>query len=73
MDLDNQSDCKIHPGQSVGGANGGVVPPNVKDDLGPMARPRASTISPGATIHKSALPTVFRWEGGGGKVYVRWV
>ena len=38
-------------------------------DLGPM-RPRASTISPGATLHKSALPTVFRWEGGGGKVYV---
>ena len=38
-------------------------------DLGPM-RPRASTISPGATLHKSALPTVFRWEGGGGKVFV---
>lgn len=41
-------------------------------DMGPMAmRPRASTISPGATLHKSALPTVFRWEcGGAAKVYV---
>jgi len=46
---------------------GGSAPANA--DLGPM-RPRASTISPGATLHKSALPTVFRWEGGGGKVYV---
>ena len=48
----------------AGGSNGPST-----TDLGPM-RPRASTISPGATLHKSALPTVFRWEGGGGKVYV---
>jgi len=51
------------------GSDKGGTTPGGKDDMGPM-RPRASTISPGATLHKSALPTVFRWEGGGTKVYV---
>ncbi|XP_074595684.1 5'-AMP-activated protein kinase subunit beta-1 isoform X2 [Brevipalpus obovatus] len=34
------------------------------------SRPRASTISQGATINENALPTVFKWEGGGKEVFI---
>lgn len=33
-------------------------------------RPRASTISQGTSIDENALPTVFKWEGGGKEVFI---
>ncbi|XP_014671822.1 PREDICTED: 5'-AMP-activated protein kinase subunit beta-1-like [Priapulus caudatus] len=39
-------------------------------DLQPIQRPRARTISTGTTISAHALPTVFRWDGGGKKVLI---
>ncbi|RWS00711.1 5'-AMP-activated protein kinase subunit beta-1-like protein [Dinothrombium tinctorium] len=33
-------------------------------------RPRARTISQGTSIDENALPTVFKWEGGGKEVYI---
>ncbi|XP_023222962.1 5'-AMP-activated protein kinase subunit beta-1-like [Centruroides sculpturatus] len=33
-------------------------------------RPRASTVTPGASIDETALPTVFKWEGGGKDVFI---
>ncbi|XP_054154253.1 5'-AMP-activated protein kinase subunit beta-1-like isoform X1 [Oppia nitens] len=33
-------------------------------------RVRASTISEGAAINENALPTVFKWEGGGKEVFI---
>lgn len=38
-------------------------------DNGEM-RPRATTITPGTTLSDSALPTVFKWEGGGKDVCI---
>lgn len=39
-------------------------------DYIPVGRPRASTISTGASINAQALPTVFRWDGGGKQVFI---
>lgn len=41
-----------------------------KNDGSDMMRPRATTITPGTTLSDSALPTVFKWEGGGKDVCI---
>ncbi|UYV68214.1 PRKAB2 [Cordylochernes scorpioides] len=46
---------------------------NYKDKSEPMAaemRPRASTVTPGTTLDETALPTVFKWDGGGKEVHI---
>lgn len=41
-----------------------------KDKIEGDMRPRASTVTPGTSIDETALPTVFKWEGGGKDVFI---
>lgn len=41
-----------------------------KDKHDGEMRPRASTITPGTTFNENALPTVFKWDGGGKEVCI---
>ena len=41
-----------------------------RDDIEPMTRLRASTLTAGEDISSKKLPTVFKWDGGGKAVYI---
>ena len=41
-----------------------------RDDIEPMTRLRASTLTSGEDISSKKLPTVFKWDGGGKAVYI---